>query len=147
MTVNLDIVIWPYVPDILQRFCSYFHYCRSLQLDDNPTYAYLKRIFWNFFILEGESCSGIGTSFMRLSLSFSSFSHANLEKLIIYIWTRAGCCNNLVRYMLEHFNCDSYSLILHKTKLCAAALAPFKAYEGNFQGAKTIPSSMRCSTC
>ncbi|RZC71167.1 hypothetical protein C5167_034431 [Papaver somniferum] len=49
--------------------------------------------------------------------------------------THAGCCNNLTRYMLEHFDSDS-------TKLCAPALAPFKAYyEGNFWGAKTIPST------
>ncbi|KAI3914809.1 hypothetical protein MKW92_036575 [Papaver armeniacum] len=44
--------------------------------------------------------------------------------------THAGCCNNLARYMLEHFDCDSYSLILHKTKLCSAALAPFKGTSG-----------------
>ncbi|RZC60558.1 hypothetical protein C5167_022326 [Papaver somniferum] len=49
--------------------------------------------------------------------------------------THAGCCNNLTRYMLEHFDSDS-------TKLCAPSLAPFKAYyEGNFWGAKTIPST------
>ncbi|RZC46678.1 hypothetical protein C5167_039627 [Papaver somniferum] len=42
--------------------------------------------------------------------------------------THAGCCNNLARYMLDHFDCDSYSLILHKTKLCAPSPAPFKAY-------------------
>ncbi|MCL7041496.1 hypothetical protein MKW94_020893 [Papaver nudicaule] len=36
------------------------------------------------------------------------------------------------------------SLIPHKMKLCDAALAPFKAYKGNFWGAKTI--LIRCST-
>ncbi|KAI3978029.1 hypothetical protein MKX01_032406 [Papaver californicum] len=30
---------------------------------------------------------------------------------------------------MEHFYCDFVQLIFHKTKLCAAALAPFKAYK------------------
>ncbi|KAI3844989.1 hypothetical protein MKX03_014694, partial [Papaver bracteatum] len=75
-------------------------------------------------VLTGESCSGISTSFT----------------------THAGFCNNLARYMLEHFDCDS--LILHKTKLCAPALAPFKAYyEGNLGCQNNPKHNMRCLTC
>jgi hypothetical protein len=36
------------------EFASYFHYCRSLRFDDKPDYAYLKRIFRDLFIREGE---------------------------------------------------------------------------------------------
>lgn len=35
------------------EFASYFHYCRSLEFDDKPNYAYLKRIFRHLFIREG----------------------------------------------------------------------------------------------
>ncbi|KAG4961467.1 hypothetical protein AAZX31_13G329500 [Glycine max] len=35
------------------EFASYFHYCRSLQFDDKPDYAYLKRLFRDLFIREG----------------------------------------------------------------------------------------------
>ncbi|BFI41791.1 protein MpPAPK1.3 [Marchantia polymorpha subsp. ruderalis] len=38
----------------LSEFASYFHYCRSLRLDDKPDYAYLKRIFRDLFIREGH---------------------------------------------------------------------------------------------
>ncbi|KAI3943961.1 hypothetical protein MKW92_023437 [Papaver armeniacum] len=51
-----------------------------------------------------------------------------MVRVAVKLRTHAGCCKNLARYMLEHYNCDSYSLILHKTKLFAPALAPFKAY-------------------
>jgi len=36
------------------EFASYFHYCRSLRFDDKPDYAYLKRIFRDLFIREGD---------------------------------------------------------------------------------------------
>uniref|UniRef100_A0A7N0TY90 non-specific serine/threonine protein kinase n=1 Tax=Kalanchoe fedtschenkoi TaxID=63787 RepID=A0A7N0TY90_KALFE len=32
-----------------KEFDSYFHYCRSLRFEDNPDYAYMKRIFSFFF--------------------------------------------------------------------------------------------------
>lgn len=38
------------------EFMSYFHYCRSLRFDDKPDYSYLKRLFRDLFIREGESC-------------------------------------------------------------------------------------------
>lgn len=36
------------------EFISYFHYCRSLRFDDKPDYSYLKRLFRDLFIREGE---------------------------------------------------------------------------------------------
>ncbi|XP_062146393.1 casein kinase 1-like protein 1 [Alnus glutinosa] len=39
--------------DCPTEFASYFHYCRSLRFDDEPDYAYLKRIFSDLFIREG----------------------------------------------------------------------------------------------
>ncbi|THU61970.1 hypothetical protein C4D60_Mb01t00220 [Musa balbisiana] len=35
------------------EFASYFHYCRSLRFEDEPDYAYLKRLFCDLFIHEG----------------------------------------------------------------------------------------------
>lgn len=43
------------------EFASYFHYCRSLRFDDKPDYAYLKRIFRDLFIREGEDSSFYAT--------------------------------------------------------------------------------------
>lgn len=36
------------------ELAQYFHYCRSLRFDDKPDYAYLKRLFRDLFIREGE---------------------------------------------------------------------------------------------
>lgn len=36
------------------EFVSYFHYCRSLRFEDKPDYSYLKRLFRDLFIREGE---------------------------------------------------------------------------------------------
>ena len=52
----------PYVVDLFQALCrgyptefaSYFHYCRSLRFDDKPDYSYLKRLFRDLFIREGQ---------------------------------------------------------------------------------------------
>lgn len=35
------------------EIASYFHYCRSLRFEDEPDYAYLKRVFRDLFIREG----------------------------------------------------------------------------------------------
>jgi hypothetical protein len=51
-----------YVVDLFQALCrgyptefaSYFHYCRSLRFDDKPDYSYLKRLFRDLFIREGQ---------------------------------------------------------------------------------------------
>ncbi|KAJ0672820.1 putative non-specific serine/threonine protein kinase [Helianthus annuus] len=37
------------------EFTSYFHYCRSLRFEDKPDYSYLKRLFRDLFIREGEN--------------------------------------------------------------------------------------------
>ena len=41
------------------ELASFFHYCRSLRFDDKPDYAYLKRLFRDLFIREGERGCGM----------------------------------------------------------------------------------------
>lgn len=36
------------------EFMSYFHYVRSLRFEDKPDYSYLKRLFRDLFIREGN---------------------------------------------------------------------------------------------
>jgi hypothetical protein len=62
--IQLEQLPWkcPYVVDLFQALCrgypsefaSYFHYCRSLRFDDKPDYSYLKRLFRDLFIREGQ---------------------------------------------------------------------------------------------
>lgn len=51
------------------EFISYFHYCRSLRFEDKPDYSYLKRLFRDLFIREGECITLRVNSFL-----FPSFS-------------------------------------------------------------------------
>ncbi|KAJ0672808.1 putative non-specific serine/threonine protein kinase [Helianthus annuus] len=37
------------------EFTSYFHNCRSLRFDDKPDYSYLKWLFRDQYIREGEN--------------------------------------------------------------------------------------------
>lgn len=51
MNYNLQVLCKSYPSE----FISYFHYYRSLRFEDKPDYSYLKRLFRNLFIREGNN--------------------------------------------------------------------------------------------
>ena len=58
------------------EFASYFHYCRSLRFDDKPDYSYLKRLFRDLFIREGQ--------FVCLAFNF--------KEILITFWVKKLYC-------------------------------------------------------
>ncbi|CAN1232104.1 Casein kinase 1-like protein 10 [Linum grandiflorum] len=53
------------------EFTSYFHYCRSLRFEDKPDYAYLKKLYRDLFVREGEESSSSWVSIIDLTCLIS----------------------------------------------------------------------------
>ncbi|KAL5990537.1 hypothetical protein ACLOJK_011439 [Asimina triloba] len=53
------------------EFVSYFHYCRSLRFDDKPDYSYLKRLFRDLFIREGEGQNIVPVCVLLYNVGYS----------------------------------------------------------------------------
>lgn len=91
------------------EFASYFHYCRSLRFEDKPDYGYLKRIFRDLFIREGD---GVYLTCPTSSAVYNSvFYHPHFVLAFLLHWQ----VFNLITYLIGLFwSISSHSwLILH----------------------------------
>lgn len=44
------------------EFVVFFQYVRSLRFDDKPDYAYLRKLFRDLFVREGEHCCDVSAA-------------------------------------------------------------------------------------